>query len=430
MKPITYVACLLIICLIACTGNKSDVLTYKLSRADYTETITIPGTVQAVTSTPVMAPRSSIGGSMTVVRLARDGAVVKKGDTICVLETDALESAYRDQLTSLEKLEAELKSAEADNRFNIALLESQAATSEAQAKISALDSLQMKFATEAGRKLLELEMKRLLIEKQKAEKKLEAARKIAETGIRQMKVRIEQEKARASNYLNEFNSLTLIAQRDGIVQRVEAPKVMVMSSAGSGSFGGPVKEGSVLMSFFGGSPVLQFPDLSQMQISASATESDFKKIERGQKVLITVDAAGKLLTTGKVNRKSLAQSMAQRYSRSKVKSYEIIIDIDSCYSKIKPGLSADCEIILSEVDDTLFVPSIAVFEKDSNRVVYVKRAKTYIPVDVETGNSGSSFTIITGGLNGDETIALAEPPYSLISHKKLRKDIVKNYRLK
>ncbi len=425
MKPLTFVTCFMVILLMGCTGNRDDLLTYRLSRADYTETINIPGTVQAVTSTPVMAPRSATGGSFTVVRLARDGAIVKKGDTICVLESAELETAYRLQVTSLEKLAAELKSAEADNRFNIALLESQVATSEAQVKISSLDSLQMQFATETGKKLLELEMKKALIEKQKAEKKLEAARKIAETGIRQMKTRIIQEEARTSNYLNELNSLTLIAQRDGIVQRVEAPTVMVMSSTGSGSFGGPIKEGSVLMSFFGGSPVLQFPDLSRMQISASAAEADFKKIERGQKVFITVDAAGKLLTTGRVNRKSLAQSMAQRYSRSKVKSYEIIIDIDSCHSKIKPGLSADCEIILSEAADTLFIPSVAVFEKDSSRVVYVKRSKNYVPVNVETGTTGSSYTIITGGLEGDEIIALVEPPYNLISHKNIIKNKTK-----
>ncbi len=35
-----------------------------------------------------------------------------------------------------------------------------------------------------------------------------------------------------------------------------------------------------------------------MQISAEVPEAEFKKIEKGQKVFITVDAAKKLATTG------------------------------------------------------------------------------------------------------------------------------------
>jgi HlyD family secretion protein len=188
---------------------------------------------------------------------------------------------------------------------------------------------------------------------------------------------------------------------------------------GLGQLGGPIKEGSVL---FMNTPVLQFPDLSKMQVSAEVLEADFKKIDRGQKVMITVDAAQKLVTTGKVNRKSLMGRTAQRYSDSKVKFYEVIIDIDSCHSKMKPGLSADCEITLKEAKDTLFVPSLAIFVRDSARVVYVKGKNSFIPVKVETGLSGSSHTIITNGLKGDEIIALSEPPNSLITPDKKIKE--------
>jgi multidrug efflux pump subunit AcrA (membrane-fusion protein) len=117
------------------------------------------------------------------------------------------------------------------------------------------------------------------------------------------------------------------------------------------------------------------------------------------------------VTTGKVNRKSLATSIAQRYSGSKVRTYEVIIDLDSCHSKMKPGLSASCEIIMKEEKDTLFVPTLAIFEKDSSSVVYVKEKNKFMPVVVETGTAGSSYTIITGGLKGNETIALSEPHY-------------------
>jgi hypothetical protein len=270
-------------------------------------------------------------------------------------------------------------------------------------------------------KLLKLEIRKALIEKQKTEKKLAARRLIGQTEIRQMNARIIGEKTRAQTMADQVKSLTIIAQRDGIVMRTESPVFTIMGPQGTGKMGGPIREGSVL---FMNTPVLQFPDLGKMQVSAEVLETDLKMIEKGQKVLIHIDAAKKLETTGKINRKSLMGRTAQRYSDSKVKFYEIIIDIDSCHSKMKPGLSADCEITLREARDTLFVPTLAVFERDSCRVVYVMDKNKFIPVKVETGISGSSHTVITAGLKGDEIIALSQPPGILISsEEKTDKDL-------
>lgn len=411
MKVVLSLFSAILVLILSCTGKKhNNLITFQLTKRDFIEKIIVPGTIQAVVNYPVVPPRSMFG-QMTIVRLAADGAHVRKGDTICVLNLPELESMHQEIKTSIETLEAELKKTEADNRLNIALLEAQLATSEAQLKISSLDSLKMKFAQGPQKRLLELEIKKALVEKQKTEKKLAATRSIGETGIRTMNARILQEKARVQSMEEQLNSMIILAQRDGIVTRTETPKFWIMGPQGLGTLGGPIKEGSVL---YFGTPVLQFPDLSKMQVSAEVEEADFKKIEKGQVVDITVDAAKGLITTGKVNRKSLLSRTTERYSDSKVKLYEIIIDIDSCHSRITPGLSADCEITLQQAKDTLFVPTLALFEKDSAKVIYVLKNDKFIPVKVTTGLSGSSYTIITGGLKGNETIALSQPPNSLI----------------
>lgn len=413
MKGAFFVFFLFSLLFLSCKGKKdSAVITLQISKSDYVESMVVPGTIQAVVNIPVMPPRSMFG-QMTVVRLAADGANVKKGDTICVLTFQELESMYNEMKNTTEKLAAEMKKTVADNALNISLLEAQLAASDVQLKISSLDSLQMKFATAVQQRLLALEMKRALIEKQKLEKKLVATKSIGQTGIRQMNSRIIQQQSKSKQFEDQLNSMTIIAQRDGIVMRTESPRMMIMGSGGSGSFGGPIREGSVL-SPFGSFPILQFPDLSKMQVSAEVAESDFRKIEKGQKVFITVDAANKLNTTGKVNRKSLLGKTAQRWSDSKVKFYEVIIDVDSCHLKMKPGLSAECKITLKEALDTIFVPTLAIFERDSSKVVYVNKKDKFVPVKVGTGLSGSSHTIISSGLKGNEIIALTEPPKSLI----------------
>jgi multidrug efflux pump subunit AcrA (membrane-fusion protein) len=408
MKAHIFVFILISILLFSCSTRKNgSVITYQLSRSDYADRIIISGTVQAVVNYPVTPPSMEYE-QLTVLRLAADGAFVKKGDTICVLNAPELLSSYKDSRTTLDSLKAGLKKAEADNQLKIALLEAQLATNEAQLQISSLDSLRIQFAPKMQQDLLKLEMRKALIEKEKTEKKLNATKMIGETEIRQINARIIQQQAMVTLLTDRVNSMTIIAQRDGIVMRTESP---VFSIMGGGKIGGPIKEGSVL---FLDNPVLQFPDLSRMQISAEVAEADFKKLEKGQQVRIIVDAAEKLTTTGKINRKNLIGRNAQRYSDLKVKFYEVIIDVDSCHSMMKPGLSASCEITLTEEKDTLFVPTLAVFERDSSKVVYVMKKENFVPVRVRTGLSGSSFTIITGGLKGDEIIALSVPPGRLI----------------
>jgi HlyD family secretion protein len=420
MKAQIFVFMLLVILLISCSTKKNNsVITYQLAKSDYFDKIVVSGTVQAVVNYPVSPPSLEFG-QMTVKRLAADGAYVKNGDTICVLSAPELESMYKEKRSSLDSLEAGLKKTEADNQLKITLLEAQLETSEAQLKISYLDSLKIHYTTKVQQELLKLEMKKALIEKQKIEKKLAATKMIGETDIKQIKSRIIQAKTKVQSMAEQVKSTTIIARRDGVVMRTESPVFSIMGPGGNGTIGGPIREGSVL---FLDNPVLQFPDLSKMQISAEVAEADFKKLEKGQHVVITVNAAEDLITTGIVNRKNLIGRNAQRYSESKVKFYEVIIDIDSCHSKMKPGLSASCEITLNEARDTLFVPTLSIFERDSARVVYVMKKQTFIPVRVQTGLSGNSYTIITGGLRGDEIIALSEPPGRLIVRETIKKEI-------
>ncbi len=390
------------------------IVTWQLSKSDYSEVLTIAGTVQAVVNFPVMPPRSMYG-QMRVTMLAADGSFVHQGDTICVLSVPELQSVYDNQVSTIEGLEADLKKKEADNRLNIDLLEAQLATSEAQLEISAIDSLRMTYASESQKRLYELGIQKARVEMQKTEKKLAASRKIGETELRQINMRIVQEKSRLQSMEEQLNAMTLTAKGDGYVTRTESPEVTILGVQGLGKLGGPVREGTVL---FMNSPVLQFPDMSRMQVSAQVGEADFRRIEKGQKVMITVDASGKLNTSGSINRKSLIGKTVQRYSVSKVKWYEVIIDIDSCHARLKPGLSALCDITVREARDTLFVPNLAIFKKDSASVVYVLKKDRFLPVKVTSGLTGDSFTIVSAGLEGNETIALSEPPDRMLIKEK------------
>jgi HlyD family secretion protein len=402
---ITVLACFLI--LPACHRRTSPILTYNLKHSVYIETIESEGTVEAVNNSIIATPR--IWSGLQVAHLAKEGAIVKKGDTVCILDAPELMQTFEKYKTDLEKIETSKDSLEANQAMQLSMLEAQVETNKAQMEISMLDSVQLKFAPAVKQKLINLEMEKVKIEKRKLEKKLASQKKITSSEIAQMGSRIAMQNNQIQMFQSQINSLYIVSPSDGLVIHAEMP---LLYGPGGSSIGGKIEEGSKV---FSSMPLLQIPDISKMQVSVEVSEAEYKRINSDQKVEIKISSVSNLETTGKVVRKSLATK--NKDEKSQIKSYEVIISVDSCDSRMNPGLGASCRIIIDEVKDTLVVPSAAIFTRDSTKIVYVAKDHKFIPVQIETGKSNSSESIVSKGLKGNEIIALMEPPYFLISHE-------------
>jgi multidrug efflux pump subunit AcrA (membrane-fusion protein) len=407
-----YITICIFIFITSCNTKQSSVITFGLKRSDFREKIVANGTIQAVKTTSIVTPQIPVM-SVSVSYLAEQGSHVKKGDTICILSAPEIVNRVETFTSNLETTRADLKKLEADNAMNLSMLEAQIDNNAAQVAISSLDSVQQKFAPPIKQKLLKLELEKAMVEKSKLSKKLAAQKRISESELRKMKSRIFQSENMLKMFQDQVKSLTLLAPADGIVMHVQSPMLMFMSSNGMGTIGGNIEVGS---SVWSNMALLQMPDLKEMQVSVEVPEADFKRIETGQKVMIRVNAVNDLNTTGSVKKKTLVGQTKQYQDQflSKVKTYEVIVKVDSCHSLMTPGLSAKCDIIIHDVKDTIVVPTSSIFQIDSLKTVYVLEGKKFSPFRVETGLFNSSETIVVKGLNGIEEIALIKPPQNLI----------------
>ena len=64
---------------------------------------------------------------------------------------------------------------------------------------------------------------------------------------------------------------------------------------------------------------------------------------------------------------------------------------------------------MEHIEDKIVVPTISVFDKDSLKVVYVKKGRKYEPREVKLGIGSPKMTIIDNGLEPGEQIALIRP---------------------
>lgn len=392
---------LLLLLFTSCGNDHNEQACFHVIRDDYTEKISVNGTIQAVDKIYLKAPTMFLS---RITWVEDDGTHVQQGDTVCLLEHPEMSSQLEGYKDELDKLTSQLEKLEANHQVKIAMLQAEIENNNIQLSINNLDSVQKKFAPPIQQKLISLEQQKAEILKQKLEKKFTAQKTIGETEIRGLGSRIKQMENRIQRTQKQLEELIIKAPKDGILIREEAPSVMLMSSSGSMTLGGKIQEGTSTMPNMN---ILQIPNLEKMQVMAELTENDYKKAKDGQKVLIRVEAKNNLLTSGVIKRKMLTGRQQNR--NSKVKMYEALVEIDSCHKQLTPGMNAACEIIINEFKDTIVVPAIAVFDENEEKYVYVKEGKKFRKTIIESAYINGSFCVIKSGLTVDCYIAMSRP---------------------
>lgn len=153
-------------------------------------------------------------------------------------------------------------------------------------------------------------------------------------------------------------------------------------------------------------------DLTKMQIEASVIEADISKVKEGQTVEFNVDGYPDDVFYGIV-----MQVRNEAIAVSNVVTYEVIIEIDNRDLKLKPGMTANVEIITAEKDNALLAPNQALrfYMDDGNggsakrydsKGLWIMKSGKPVRINVTTGVSDDNNTeIATGDLQaGDDVI--------------------------
>ncbi len=145
-------------------------------------------------------------------------------------------------------------------------------------------------------------------------------------------------------------------------------------------------------------------DVENLHIEANISEANISAIKLDQVVEVNFDALG---TDRKFNAKVQAVDPASSLV-SGVVNYKVTITLDKLQD-IKPGMTANINIITGEKLQALYIPSRAVINKEGKkyvRVVTETKTKAFSEKEVEVGQEyDGGFVEVLGGLNlGEEVV--------------------------
>jgi len=155
--------------------------------------------------------------------------------------------------------------------------------------------------------------------------------------------------------------------------------------------------------------IITIPDMTEMAVKVKVHESAIKNVKKEQKARVTVDAYPDRELTGKVIKVGVLPDSQNRWMNPDVKVYETSVSIDKVHEWLKPGMSAEVEILVKELSDVVYVPIQAVVPSNGDRVVYLAGLGQPERRVVETGEYNNEFIEIKGGLKEGEEVLLRAP---------------------
>ena len=377
----------------SCEQN-TEIATYTVTYSDFNNYLMIEGYVEPVNSASIILPPCD--GAIQF--LLEDGVYVEEGDVVCIIEWQTLEGYYDQMLMSLETAEVGLIKTKADLNMQLAILEAQVRTNDADTRIAQLDSQQIAFISTNQRRIKELELEKASIEKARYEKKYEALQVIQQSEIKRLELEIARFKLNLARYKEQIDALTLKAPTSGLFLRGINPLTRTKLNVGD-----PV------WSRF---TVATIPQFDQMKVKILAPEADFKNISINDTVYYSFDAMPGNSGKGKILKKA---PVGQPYKPgSTVKFFEIEASIDSVLTMPEPGFTANCRVVLKQENNVIAVPQIALFDEDSIKVVFVQRNRGYEKRQVLTGFSSTKESVVTAGLAEGDVVTLSKPKLSLV----------------
>ena len=337
--------------------------TQKIENGDIMESITASGTINPLSTVSV--------GSQASGRIAEIyvdyNSVVKKGQLLALIDQENAKATVQQREAALEIAKAQV----------------------------AVEENNIKYYKKALNRISKLNAS-----KYSTEKDLEAAERDYDNSVAQLaleQAQVKQAQASLNSAQTELSYTEIKAPVDGIVisKSVEVGQTVAASFETPEIFS--VAE-----------------DLTKMQIEASVVEADIAKVKEGQKVRFTVDSYADDYFYGTVT-----QVRNEATTTSNVVTYTVVIGIDNSDMKLKPGMTANVEIITAEEKGVMLVPNQALrfYIDDSDKAKRYKDRGVWIikngkpeRVSVKIGVSDDDYTqILESTLKiGDEVIVSKE----------------------
>jgi HlyD family secretion protein len=368
--------------------------TVMVKRGDFRRTLLLTGTVGAVESFSVLAPRLSgqmMGsGMMVLTKIVHNGTTVRKGDVLVELDRQTQQKNIMDRQAEYDGYLQQIRKKQAD-----------------QTSTRIADQTEIKGA--------EVDVKSALVELRKNELVPKYQAEINKANLAEAEAQLKQlrETYNLKRQAEVADLRILEIQRDRSLMALEYAKGNVDRMTIRSTMDGiavltPIYKGTRRMDpqegdeVRPGAAIMQVVNTSAMKVTASVNQVDVAEVHAGQTAEIRLDAYPDKIFPGRVELISFLSS-----SNSKqIRSFSAIISIQGKDPKLLPDLTAAVNIQLQSLDNVLILPRQAIINRKGQSSVDVLANGKSERRAVKIGPMNSCEAVIEAGLQDGTVVSL------------------------
>ena len=377
-------------------AGEGEMPTTTVRRGNVAITVSARGELQGGGAESLTVPMAGTA-ELPIIFLRDTGELVEAGDVVAEFDTSGQEYNLVEAEADLEEAGQELLQAEAEARIALEEARLGVATAWADLRIAELGQRGSEFLSTVEQRQNEISVVRTRNRYERAVEDLERREATAGTGIEARRAAVNEARARAATARGTMADLTLRAGTSGYVQLAE--NTSGLSTIYSGMHIPTFQLGDVVRP---GQIVARIPDMSRWEAHAPVPETDRAFLDAGQEAIVRPKAMPGREFRGHVSLLGGASGNAA------FRMFSLRIALDESDPDLRPGMSVDLVVNVETLENALWVPSQAVFDREGRWFVYRQAPEGYITHEVALVRRTESQAVITG-IDEGVTIALAAP---------------------
>lgn len=390
------------------TGTVPNVTTADVTRGDFVDYIQIRGDIRPAKSIVLAAPLQA-GGELQIVKLIKNGAVVKKGDVVVEFDATQLKQRLMERQSELKTAEGEIEQVVAQQKITAEQRQTDLTKAKYDVERAKLDlgkrDLVSRIEYEAAKlSLADAEQRLKEVEAKILSTKVAAEAELVGKRRRRDKAKFDVERTQQS-----IDALILEAPADGTVNILENPR-------SGGPFGGgqEFREGDRA---WAGASILELPDLSSIHLEARLDESDRGRLKVGQAATVRIEAVPGKDFTAKVDLISVLARVDFSSGWPPVRNFDLGLILEDKDARIRPGMTATARIAADRLPSVTLVPAETIFQKDGRPVVYRLNGSKFDETSIDIVRRGREQAAVSDGVKPGDKLAVRRPEPDLIRRK-------------
>lgn len=370
---------------------------YKIKKGDLEVVVNCKGEIKGEKYTEINLPDAVCNEDLRVYQLKiidviLEGKEVKKGDYIAKLDEGQFANMMQDIIKQKEVMDADMRNVLIDSAVSLNGRREDINNAKLDQEYLNIDLEQSKYESQAYQRKTQMQYEKgeIGVDKLKRDYLLEKNRLKIRVG--RFKTRVAEFQSRIDKYQEALAATTITAPEAGIV---------MFAKDWSGKSYGKDTEINIWRPL-----IATLPDMSVAITETYIREIDISKVQLNDSVRITIEAIPDKIFWGKVIK---IATIGEDHPDFDMKAFKVIIRFDRSDKDMKPGMSANNDIIINSYKDKLLVPLKAIYSKNGKQIVYLKRGGDITEQEITTVAENEQFAVVDKVIKEGDIVLLYQP---------------------